>query len=408
MTATRLCIYGLAGTLVVCQPRDMRAGDPPLDAGDVLAGHTANLESFTRFTCRYDRTVAHAATVEDALAGRYKNKPRTASVLWVRDGNRMSVKTVRDEETANDLKKPRLEPIPGQPNLSVGPLVSHMTVEYLTNSNGTLSYLEPHAAANVAATPNSHPLHQYILFGCAASTERDRKTCEYPGFHLAALHARDPGKITISRQLVDSKNYIKLSTDTTSLNGWKEFFRCEYLVDPERGYQFARWYHAPPADDPHATRLHVEYPDPRDCGNGRWFPGRVVRMLYLEASQQWRVHDCRVTELIIDKRPDPAHFKIKMPAGTTVLDYDDSRKQFKTKQSETIDIDDIPTVYKMTQAAGETPLMDTAVEVHRPKRSRWAIWGVSAAAVVVVAGLARRMIRRRAAAVPPPPEPASH
>jgi hypothetical protein len=408
MTATRLCAYLLSGALVMSHANGGRAGDPPITITDVLDSHTANLDGFTRFTCRYDRTFATAASVEDALAGRYTRRPRTAKVLWVRDGKRMSLKVVQDEETTNELKNPKVTPMPGQPNLGIGPLLPHVTQEYLTNPNATLSYLEQHACANVAPSPNSHPRLAYLLFGCACSTVEDRRSCEDQGVQLSALHAREPGKISAGRHTVDNKDYIKLSTDTTSLTGAKNTLIREYLVDPARGYQFVRWYDLPSVDHPAASRLHLEYPDPRDCGNGRWFPGRVVRMIYADASRQWLVYDSRVTELVVDKAPDPAHFTIRMPAGTTVMDFDDSRKRFKTKQPETIDIDDIPTLYKMTQSAAENPLMDTAVEVHRPNRYRWAIWGGSVAAVVLVAGVVRRVFRRRAPAAPPSPEPATH
>lgn len=369
--------------LVAPPPMCRSAGpDGPADLAAVrvvLHAHLDNVESFERLTCRYETTVTYAQSPADAVAGRYTKPTRTGKFLWAMDGTDTSIKEVEDSETTRDIDHPKLEPVPGRPNLKFGPGHHFETTEYLGASEVSLKFTPRGTTVNVRGEgrPAKRP---FTILGCYGA-----EGCTDPLRELLTELESDTAAVVLARVRDGGRELFKLTRDRGPND------HAEFWLDPAHGYLFARSVVRSPGATK-GTVVHIEYLDPRACPNGRWFPGRRVTCLHQPQMPEWLVYDTRVTELEVDRKPARKHFEVSLPAGTPVLDFDDTSHYFVTRKAERVHVDDLPRIYRMTREAAENPRMDTAIV--RPRSYRWAWWAAGAAATVL-AVLTWRVVRSR-------------
>lgn len=356
-------------------------------ASTAAEAYEANLDSFTQFTCRYTSTTSRAKTVEDALAGRYTGESRTGKMLWAIDGKNVSLKVIEDERTSRERDKPpKLEPIPGQPKLSMGQPIPFATKEYLHNGNESILFDPRLKNANVRGLGRPHWFPRF-LFGCYGM-----EGCQSHIHPLVTALRDSPSKCKATRVTESGRELIKVTVDFGARGTNEEKGVWEYWFASDRGFLLVRTIEQ--YDDDTQLTYRYEFLDPRPCPNGRWFPGRVVKLTRQKQSTDWNVLDSGVVELQVDQRPSREHFEITMPAGTAITDFDSGKYWFRTKKQERVHLDDLPRVYDMSQQIAKEPLMDTAI-VSPPSRYVWAQWTLGLAAGLAALGSLTWYFRRR-------------
>lgn len=351
----------------------------------VVQASQANLNGFTKFTCRYTFAKGIAASPADAVAGKYAKPPRVGTLTWARDGANQSLKVIEDEQTTKDLDNPRpLQPVPGKTNLAVGTPVPFISSGELTSENEHLIFTPRFQNVNMWGRGAIHTGFP-TLFGCYRIDG-----CDDLLYKLR--EAIEKGRITctVTKHRDGERELVKIHT-RESQSGEKASETRDYFFDPDRGYLLVRFLRTPPPDSS-VTAEQWEYPDPKACDGGLWFPGRVVACRKPK-SGEWLVRDAKVVELTIGK-PAREHFEIELPAGTSVLEFGRPKETtFWTRKPERIHVDDLPRLYQMTQEVGKEPLMDTAIV--QPRSYRWAWWTGAGLVGLSLLGLVRRAVLRK-------------
>ena len=144
---------------------------------------------------------------------------------------------------------------------------------------------------------------------------------------------------------------------------------------------------------------YVVAPQIRDCSKGRWFPERIVTFMKQFPTQSpCLIKDFKVTELDVDNRPPKEAFTLDLPAGTKILQFDDSFKWFATRQAEKIVPDDLTRIHNLTEKVPLVPQNDTTIVL--PRNYTW-VWYAVACGTLVVGYIGwRRVITRRRQNVP--------
>jgi hypothetical protein len=135
-------------------------------------------------------------------------------------------------------------------------------------------------------------------------------------------------------------------------------------------------------------------PQIRACSKSRWFPERIVTFLKQTPTQSpCLVNDFRVTELDVDRRPSKEAFTIELPAGTTVNQFDDSRKYFKTRQPERVGPEHLSRIEQLTEKVPQEPQTDTTIVV--PRQYTWIWYAVGGIILLAGAYFGRRHVLSR-------------
>src|SRR5207253_2060360 len=106
--------------------------------------------------------------------------PRVGSFVWAKDGKKESLKIIEDEGTKRDLDNPKLRPVPGRPNMMMGPGVPFKTSNSLTSEKEHLSQDPRDKTVNIWGQGRPHT-REWTLFGCYRN-----KTCEDMVYALLA------------------------------------------------------------------------------------------------------------------------------------------------------------------------------------------------------------------------------
>lgn len=384
----------LAFLLVVCCGWAVARlpAQPPAGSAELTAvaanGYRANLESFEYVTCRYTVTWGFAKSLDDALAGRLEPNARTATAVFYKDGRVIRFRIEEDAASKATLDKPpKPVPAPELGGLKAGPLMPFITLDYLVNGAHGLCF-SPHArGANIydGGTPKGREVDGRFLFTpLGVNTKYD--------FGLLAEQAAH-GETRLTASAATAEGAYEGTFQVT------KDLAIEFTIDLNRGSLPTRieQTHKKGADG----ISYVVVPDVRACSRGRWFPGRVVTFLKQFPSQSpCGVTDYRVTELDVDHRPPQEALTVELPAGTTICQFDDSRKFFKTRRPERVGSEDLARIQELTEEVPSKPQTDTAIV--QPRRYTW-VWyaggGVLGLLILAYLGWRYRAARRQHAPV---------
>jgi hypothetical protein len=343
-------------------------------------GYRANLEAFEYITCRYTVTSGFAKSLEDAIAGRLEANPRTAKVELYKDGQLLRFRIEEDDVTKAILDKP---PKPakeiGIAGLRGGPIVPFLTTDYLLNGTHGLAF-DPrghHANVYEQETQKGKEVDPLFIF-----TAIDVNTKHDFGL-LADQAARGEIGLRHNGSATDPLRFMfLLRSDPT----------VEYTVDLSRGSLPVRIEKL--FNQGSAGALVTVVPQIRACSKQRWFPERIVVFMKQTPTQSpCHVKDFKVVELDVDSRPSKDVFRIDLPAGTVVNQFDDSRKFFKTRQPEQVGPSDLARIEQLTEKVHQTPLTDTTIVL--PRSYTWVWYSAGALGVLAAAFMGRRYLAAR-------------
>jgi hypothetical protein len=377
--------------LIVCWCSATQTGltqpkDP--DAAQLLSvaanGYRANLQSFEYVTCRYTITQGFAKSLDDALSGRTKPGLRTANAVFYKDGRNIRFRLEEDAATTAILDKPTkpediTETIPG---LKSGQIVPFMTTDYLLNENLGLLFVPRGITANIydAGSDKGKKVDEDFLF-----TQLKANT-PYDYSLLVDRVAREEIKADVGEPMTNGefRTVFHLAKDPTVF----------FTVDLKRGSLPTH------IELVYETSLgknvsDIVVPQIRSCSKGRWFPERIVTFMKQFPTQSpCFFKEFKVVELDVDHRPSKDAFTLDLPAGTSILQFDDIGKSFKTRKRERIGPDDLGRIQELTEKVPEVPQTDTAI-VPPPRSWTW-VWYALVGGATAVLGLFA--VRRRHAA----------
>jgi hypothetical protein len=134
----------------------------------------------------------------------------------------------------------------------------------------------------------------------------------------------------------------------------------------------------------------------RDCGDGRWFPERILSVRALIGpGATHSVQEVRVTDLDLSRPPEDA-LAVTLPGGSLVVSDSEFKKQFRIGSPQTIrarHLDDLEAELDAT-VPPPSPLVQMLTA---PGAWRWPAAGAAAAALVVVLALVWRSRRKEKA-----------
>lgn len=375
-----ILLSGMAATAAHGLPPEREA----LARAAVVA-YGANMRAFPFYSCRYRYTKAQARTVEDAIAGKLLNAQSYDSRLLV-DGDKIFYQGLAPPE----LPDPKLAtPIPGKPGMSRVEVFVNFD-SYLADDKREICYSPPMKVAslwdNAKATLGleADPLGQV--------GHPPKKGSWGPEFYLAQNDLYELKSVDLEE--IDGQPVITVRFDTRKVLQFDPPLRIaeSFCFDGAKGHLPIRlttlWN-----DKPQSRRFVTHF---RECSNQRWFPERVVVVdTPGKGVTLFTVFELQVLELDADHRPDARDFAFTMKAGTEVNEgaSNDATRCFLLKQDEKVRVEDLPTLFAMLDKAKASPLMDTAVAVHRP--SQWLRWLGIAAGLALALGGAAYLVRRR-------------
>ncbi len=386
---------------LVCSPAVH--GDDRTTVTDAAEGFRANLRAAARFRCEYTVTVATAASVSDLLLGRYTGKPQVATGRAVRAGDRWTVRTAEDATTSKDreraAKTPAAKPWPGKPGVFMGTAVPFVSNSVTTDGTRGLNYGPRPAGSTQPETANLTDGGD-VLVGADFITELSHLDHRLGFPTLADGAAR--GEVRVTDLSTGPDGLLRVTLEPRDLA-----MRASFTLDTRRGYLPVRREDRYTTDSLVAV---VELPDVAACGEG-WFPTRAVQATYREGQDGFLGRDYRLTNFDPNYRATDADFEVVLPANTVVCRYRDPRYHFRTKQSETVNPNDLDRLWQLTadnHAQHQARLAGTADHslggVDTAVRPTWRVpwwgwWTGSLGAVLVLAALVqfgRIVLRGRA------------
>ena len=381
---------GCAIALVLSNP--VRADpDPVVPGREAIDRFAANLRSFPHYTCKYTVTRAEAYTFDDALAGKWVNAVSIDCVIRV-DG----------EYEVWSGRKPLIPPggpsptKPGQ--WGAAGLLRFWNFDYIGDGRVGLT-----DAQGMDGAWNFLPGNQWF---------------EIVSVPLRGGHGRKFGAVGTPDLLLDDPNFEFADDGTVEVNG-RRLARVRFTynytnnglvgqdlrqfhLDPSRGCLPA--YKAMPASSvktldgrPFDQTYLV---DAKDCGNGRWFPMRVLTVrAMLPPGVAHLVSEMRVTDLDLTRPPED-ELAVRLPGGSLVVHGSNPRKQFRLASPQTIHARHLPDLE--TELDSTLPPPSTWEQLLAPFGSwRWPAIGLGA--IVLVGALAIVWRWRRKGARPPSP-----
>lgn len=343
-------------------------------------GYLANLESFTKFRCDFEVARDVASTWEEATSPGFR--PRNISKRkWLRDG---TIEYYRQEMSENDretVTNKNLIPVGKSGMAKMSLMTRHL--DYLTDGEYQLAY-DP--LANVGI--------------------RDSTKLRNPEFYLTPFEQVGYGRKNGFAELAKNfeRGLITLeSCKRQSLNGVEclvfTFFRKdkdlrdEIWIDPNRGFLPMLQIYTEPQI---AYECRIETRAVKELSNSRYFPMETVRLTRSRNSPRTEVSQLVVGSMT-DRAPPRYDFKFTVPPRTLVISDSDRSSpytHFRTKQEETIGVDDLPRIFDLTLLAASETQMDTAIK--QPSTFRW--YWIALGFVPVIVGYLLYYHRKRVTA----------
>ncbi len=367
----------------------------PPAAKSALVQFVDNYERFEFYSCEYTHTKVKATTGEDAVAGKWGPRqpgeqgcPSHAVTSLVKDGKYERFEKIADEESQKIEREGHksLTKDPKFPGLAFGPGVGFTSQTQLFNGEDSLAFsrtavkptgvgtvnLKGHGVPAWSQEGGTQYLH-VIYAGGPSSLERMAAASPKPiGVRTAAHRGIECLWLTIHRP------------DAT---------RIEFALDAARGHIplcIVR-YDAKGAED-----KRTEVTEIQQCSKNRWFPMRIVKY-FTQGRGFWIVDDYKITKLDVDHRPSRESLMLDLPAGTDILDIEQSNPGKVTPfailmKNERIHPEDIPRLREVVYRKQKDPLADTALP---PKPIVWWKWAVGATGLLLVLGAVVWRIRGR-------------
>ncbi len=216
----------------------------------VADGHRTNLDSFRVWNCNFAVYNGTAASVKDALAGKYERRT-TEHVVFRRDHDKMCYELKGDEKTMkivdDEFRNAKSDKV----------AVSSSPYSFLSNGKLSLSYVSLMNAANIRKDP--------------APTDGVQTPLEL-GIRLEKiLQLLIKDELAGSCRKAKKGELIEVTTGKKTLPG-----RNKYTFDSAKGFSLVR-----------ADRVYLDKNVPmyashvteiKDCGKGMWFPMRTVEI----------------------------------------------------------------------------------------------------------------------------------
>jgi hypothetical protein len=346
-----------------------------------IEGYLENRNSFAFLRCRYTYTVASAPTLRDALNGTNYVDAAVSRRLLLVDGPRVLHVEDVDPEVVNKALKASVRKQGGRAIASV----PFDTSGYLSDGPNKLDYSPRLRCANIVTPEAPHLGTAATILALGNPTPQFRDGPDYE------LELCKTGKVIF---WPEGLREIEGRPAVCVLFGNAKKQRTgHYAFDIERGFLPLRIVTYEVAKNREYGAQYLTHA--RECSRGRWFPMRSVNVTYPPGRGRFLVRETKVVELDVDKRPRKADFTLRMEAGTAVLNPLDRKSLgFRLKQTEDVNVADLPRLLEMCKESGRSPLMDTGI--HGDGWPAWQRWA-GGMLVALALGLVAYGVRRRRA-----------
>lgn len=283
------------------------------DAIGVMAeGYLSNREAFQSIRCRFGLIRAKAASVEEALEGKF-TEPIHYQGLWLVDGQRVRYELMCDPEVFNSAmeraetgRKGTVPTESGSPSMVAVPCTSEF---HLSDGSFSLGYSPLIRGANLRTREMPNPAairktpFSMDIMGPNETTN--------PGSVLrACLDGRLVGRFDGTEEVMGVELLGAIAGRTP------ETLRHKFFLDPKRGFLPIHVFDTYVES---GKRIYEAYiTDVRECSGGRWFPERSVVVWDVDSSPPFPIQEITIVELHVDTPPSGGEFYLDLPEGTRV------------------------------------------------------------------------------------------
>jgi hypothetical protein len=356
------------------------------DCKAAVAAYSSSINSFPQYRCKFRIRVGAAATLREAKEGKLTGVVSYDSVVVVDF----------DKEFFECFAPPQSKEMPGKSKQGAfwaTPVSGESPTRYMTDgvydfSNNLTLQAATLVDKKLKPPSVSFPFVPLSMFMVEHRNVNGpdvwlRSTSNYYTFHPIGL------------QEVDGVPVISFDFTAKPPPGRKLNRKYSYSLNPSKGHMPVRKIMYRDGEE-FILSFVTNY---RDCGKGRWFPGRCIRAIKADGGTGYLVDEIQVIELDVDRASVPADFEIVVPSKTQVRADDDSTKSLiYLKQDEKVGLADLPILYQMLQDKKDNPNMDTGLDAHRPRR--WNKWLWTSFGIVLASTGALVLWKRRFPARP--------
>ena len=284
------------------------------DALGVLAeGYSRNRESFDAIDCRFDYAQGKAATIENALAGRFTERFVKQRGHWLVNGRAVLYQLLCAPELREETERIKREDIDRRKSRASGSAtpseylkVPCLDSEFLRNDSYSLHYAASIRAGN--------------LF---SKTDQDGNGIRITPFNvdfLAADEYSNPARY-IAEALAGQ--WDAKFDGTKRINGVDTLvarigakLEVTFGFDPARNFLLV--YSSYAGAKPGQRYYEAYVTAARECSGGRWFPMRTVLVRNPDRGPPFHVREVTVVEVDVDSTPRADRFRLEVPTGVQV------------------------------------------------------------------------------------------
>lgn len=340
---------------LIVQARDINGStgsDEESAIGAIAEGYAHNRNAFRNIDCRFSFIRGTAESVNAAVRGEFLTRSDAREAHWLVSGPR-----ARYEMLCGEAEKRRTQEQVQSAKPRVGtPKETEIPVEcaeefFLQDKNGpSLGYWPLNETANLFRSGDPKPSGIRITpFSMNLMGENERSGPDrYLSDHVAGRNAAR--FVGVERILGQEVVLVECG----------ERVRVRFGFDPARGYMLASISLKKRDEQERLAEAFVtqarEFPD---CG---WFPMRTVVINNPDGPGPYATEEIRVTELDVDREPNPQEFSLTLPRGTQV-NVIGAPEWVVMKQDETVNADELAELHQRaiengkwsTEAAQTTP-----------------------------------------------------
>ncbi|MEQ8853229.1 hypothetical protein [Gimesia sp.] len=315
--------------------------------GVLAVGYTRNRESFPVFDCRFEWRDAKAATIEDALAGKFISEAKPLQGHWLVDEENVRYELMCTPEMRKEAEDATENPQITEQNEKFEIPIPCADNLYLRNKSYLLSYGPLTLAANLFGPSDPRtsgvritPFNPDIM-GTEERSSPDR-------FLRACLSGRFVGHFDGTEKINGVDVLAVTIGERPGPDG--KLVGHKYGFDPDRGHLPVYISDRSPQSGKLLYEAYIT--EAREFSGERWFPTRVVLILAPESEPPYQLKELKVSKLDVDLKPSIDRFNLELASGTQVNVIGRTEWTF-LKEDESFTVNDLPALHQRCIAYGQ-------------------------------------------------------